>query len=152
MNISNGEIISLVSLPYFDNSLFTSKFWESFQKAMGTHLSFSTAFYPQSQGQVERVWCYFEARVWKRIVALSFLSFLSFFEGSLVAYFDYEIWQMHAKRRPSGIKSPKWFFPEQEKIEDLRAKQEAPQRAHKPALRGHGEAKPANALEKYIIY
>ena len=26
MNISNGEIISLVSLPYFDNSLFTSKF------------------------------------------------------------------------------------------------------------------------------
>ena len=25
MNISNGEIISLVSLPYFDNSLFTSK-------------------------------------------------------------------------------------------------------------------------------
>ena len=55
MNISNGEIISLVSLPYFDNSLFTSKFWESFQKAMGTHLSFSTAFHPQSQGQVERV-------------------------------------------------------------------------------------------------
>ena len=74
MNISNGEIISLVSLPYFDNSLFTSKFWESFQKAMGTHLSFSTAFHPQSQGQVERVRCYFEARVWKRIVALSFLS------------------------------------------------------------------------------
>ena len=27
MNISNGEIISLVSLPYFDNSLFTSKFF-----------------------------------------------------------------------------------------------------------------------------
>ena len=107
MNIFNGEIISLVSLPYFDNSLFTSKFWESFQKAMGTHLSFSTAFHPQSQGQVERVRCYFEARVWKRIVVLSFLSFLSFFEGSLAAYFDYEIRQMHAKRRPSGIKSPK---------------------------------------------
>ena len=85
--------------------------------------------------------------MWKRIVALSFLSFLSFFEGSLAAYFDYEIWQMHVETT-----SKRKFFPEQEKIEDLRAKQEAPQRAHKPALRGHGEAKPANALEKYIIY
>ena len=36
-------------------SLFTSHFWESFQTAMGTHLSFSTAFHPQSSGQVERV-------------------------------------------------------------------------------------------------
>ena len=36
-------------------SLFTSRFWESFQNAMGTRLSFSTAFQPQSSGQVERV-------------------------------------------------------------------------------------------------
>ena len=36
-------------------SLFTSHFWESFQTPMGTHLSFSTAFHPQSSGQVERV-------------------------------------------------------------------------------------------------
>ena len=36
-------------------SLFTSRFWESFQNAMGTRLSFSTAFHPQSSGQVERV-------------------------------------------------------------------------------------------------
>src|SRR4051795_10991448 len=36
-------------------SLFTSRFWDSFQEAMGTHLSFSTAYHPQSQGQVERV-------------------------------------------------------------------------------------------------
>src|SRR3989337_1545846 len=36
-------------------SLFTSRFWNRFQEAMGTHLSFSTAFHPQSQGQVERV-------------------------------------------------------------------------------------------------
>ena len=36
-------------------SLFTSRFWESFQQAMGTRLSFSIAFHPQSQGQVERV-------------------------------------------------------------------------------------------------
>ena len=36
-------------------SIFTSKFWDSFQKAMGTNIRFSTAFHPQSQGQVERV-------------------------------------------------------------------------------------------------
>src|SRR3954462_14956329 len=36
-------------------SLFTSRFWQSFQNAMGTHLSFSTAFHPHSSGQVERV-------------------------------------------------------------------------------------------------
>jgi hypothetical protein len=36
-------------------SLFTSRFWEKFQKALGTHLSFTTAFHPQSSGQVERV-------------------------------------------------------------------------------------------------
>src|SRR3954464_10739362 len=36
-------------------SIFTSKFWDSFQEAMGTHLKFSTAYHPQSQGHVERV-------------------------------------------------------------------------------------------------
>ena len=35
-------------------SLFTSRFWGSFQNAMGTRLSFSTAFHPQSS-EVERV-------------------------------------------------------------------------------------------------
>ena len=29
---------------------FTTHFWKSFQKAMGTHLMMSTAFHPQTDG------------------------------------------------------------------------------------------------------
>src|SRR4051812_606034 len=36
-------------------NIFTSRFWDSFQEGMGTRLNFSTAYHPQSQGQVERV-------------------------------------------------------------------------------------------------
>ena len=36
-------------------SIFTSRFWASFQKAMRSHLSFSTAYHPQTGGQTERV-------------------------------------------------------------------------------------------------
>ena len=33
---------------------FTAHFWKSFQKAMGTQLTMSTAFHPQTNGQLER--------------------------------------------------------------------------------------------------
>ena len=33
---------------------FTAHFWKSFQKAMGTRLTMSTTFHPQTDGQSER--------------------------------------------------------------------------------------------------
>ena len=46
-----GVIVSIVS----DRDLrFTAHFWKSFQKAMGTRLTMSTAFHPQTYGQSER--------------------------------------------------------------------------------------------------
>ena len=54
-----SRIVSLHGIPQLissdHGSIFTSKFWDSFQKAMGTNIRFSTAFHPQTSGQVERV-------------------------------------------------------------------------------------------------
>src|SRR3954468_14344388 len=54
-----SRVVSLHGVPLEINSdrgiLFTSRFWQSFQNDMGTYLSFSTAFHPQSSGQVERI-------------------------------------------------------------------------------------------------
>ncbi|XP_071685407.1 uncharacterized protein [Lolium perenne] len=54
-----AKIVSLHGVPLEISSdrgsIFTSMFWASFQKAMGTNLLFSTAYHPQMSGQVERV-------------------------------------------------------------------------------------------------
>ena len=52
------EIVRLhgvpVSIVWDRDSRFTTHFWKSFQKAMGTRLTVSTAFHPQIDGQSER--------------------------------------------------------------------------------------------------
>jgi hypothetical protein len=54
-----SRIVSLYGVPKRivsdRGSQFTSRFWESLHKALGTKLSFSTAFQPQTGGQTERV-------------------------------------------------------------------------------------------------
>ena len=52
------EIVQLhgvpVSIVSDRDPRFTAQFWKSFQKAMGTQLSMSTAFHPHTDGQSER--------------------------------------------------------------------------------------------------
>ena len=52
------EIVRLHGVPMsimsYRDPRFTTQFWKSFQKAMWTHLTMRTAFYPQTDGQLER--------------------------------------------------------------------------------------------------
>ena len=53
------EIVRLHGIPHTimsdRGSAFTSRYWKSFQDALGTQLDFSSAFHPQTDGQTERV-------------------------------------------------------------------------------------------------
>ncbi|GKC85786.1 putative reverse transcriptase domain-containing protein, partial [Tanacetum coccineum] len=46
----HGVLISIIS---DRDSRFTSRFWQSIQEALGTHLDMSTAYHPQTDGQSE---------------------------------------------------------------------------------------------------
>src|SRR4051812_13494044 len=51
-----SRIVSLHGIPLEissdHGSIFTSKFWDSFQEAMGTHLNFSTAYHPSHKAKL----------------------------------------------------------------------------------------------------
>ncbi|GJR39719.1 putative reverse transcriptase domain-containing protein [Tanacetum coccineum] len=47
----HGVPVSIIS---DHNSYFTSRFWQSLQKALGTRLDLSTTYYPETDGQSER--------------------------------------------------------------------------------------------------
>nr|GEW74818.1 hypothetical protein [Tanacetum cinerariifolium] len=50
------------------DSLFTSRFWVSFQKALGTQLDLSTAYHPETDGQSERTIQMLEDMLWACVI------------------------------------------------------------------------------------
>jgi transposase InsO family protein len=56
--VSFSEIVRLHGVPKRiisdRGSVFTGRFWMSFQEALGTQLNFSAAYHPETDGQIER--------------------------------------------------------------------------------------------------
>ncbi|KAG8496889.1 hypothetical protein CXB51_008087 [Gossypium anomalum] len=72
---------------------FTSRFWKKLQEALGTKLSFSTAFHPQTDGQSERAiqiledmlrWCVLEFQgSWEKYLPLVEFAYNNSYQSSL---------------------------------------------------------------------
>jgi hypothetical protein len=62
-------------------SLFTSQFWKKVMEAMGTYRNLSTAFYPESDGQMERInaileqylraYCKYQQNNWNQLLPMA---------------------------------------------------------------------------------
>ena len=86
----HGVPISIVS---DRDPRFTSRFWKSFQEALGTRLNFSTSFHPQTDGQSERTIqtleemlraCVLEFKgVWDEYIALLEFAYNNHFHSSI---------------------------------------------------------------------
>jgi transposase InsO family protein len=54
-----SEIVRLHGVPkrikYDQRSVFTGRFWTSFQEALGTQIKFSTTYHPQTNGQTKQM-------------------------------------------------------------------------------------------------
>ncbi len=61
----HGVSVSIVS---DRDPSFPSRFWGSLQRALGTRLSFSTAFHPQTNSQSERVIQILEDMLWACVI------------------------------------------------------------------------------------
>nr|GEW49604.1 putative reverse transcriptase domain-containing protein [Tanacetum cinerariifolium] len=57
-----------MSVIYDRDSLFTSRFWVSLQKAMGTQLDLSTAYHPETDGQSERTIQMLKDMLWACVI------------------------------------------------------------------------------------
>ena len=91
------EIVRLHGLPRRiisdRDSKFTSKFWQALFQAVGTQLSMSSAYHPETNGQTERVnqviedmlraYCNQEPREWVNFLSLVDFAFSSSFHRSL---------------------------------------------------------------------
>ncbi|GJU12770.1 putative reverse transcriptase domain-containing protein [Tanacetum coccineum] len=70
---------------------FTSNFWRSFQKAMGTRLDMSTAYHPETDGQSERT-----IQTLEDMLRACVIDFGNGWEGHLTAYMEFSCLQQHS--------------------------------------------------------